>query len=174
MWDPPSCLPAFQALNPSLDCDANGGVLQPVQTVCVEREKDKVGLIPVCLQYYLVQSAETCESIRNVPYPPLAPKEFFRLNPGIKCDRLIPNTDVDGFTGFEACIASSTSYIQGTCPRANAYVVGSGDRCTAIQVKYFRGIKGCYGKVNRYNCIDKLVKSTRVCQVKLRKGVCDN
>ncbi|CAI5515590.1 unnamed protein product [Closterium sp. Naga37s-1] len=61
----------------------------------------QVGLIPVCSQYYLVQSAETCESIRNVPYPPLSPVDFFRLNPGIKCNRLIPKTDVDGFTGFE-------------------------------------------------------------------------
>ncbi|CAI5498120.1 unnamed protein product [Closterium sp. Naga37s-1] len=177
LWDPDSCLPAFQALNPSLDCTANGGLLQPGQTVCVERIKNNVGLIPVCSQYYLVQSAETCESIRNVPYPPLAPKEFFRLNPGIKCDRLIPNTDVDGFTGFEACIASSTSYTQGTCPRANAYVVGTGDRCTGLQVKFFRGIKGCYRKVNGYDCIDKLVKSTRVClpdKVKLKKGKCDN
>ncbi|CAI5982913.1 unnamed protein product [Closterium sp. NIES-65] len=75
MWDPPSCLPAFQALNPSLDCDANGGLLQPGKTVCVERKKDNVGLILVCSQYYLVQSAETCESICNMPYPPLTPKE---------------------------------------------------------------------------------------------------
>ncbi|CAI5988516.1 unnamed protein product [Closterium sp. NIES-64] len=171
------CTAAFQALNPSLDCSANGGLLQPEQAVCVERIKKKVGLIPVCSQYYLVQSAETCESIRNVPYPPLSPVDFFRLNPGIKCNRLIPNTDVGSFTGFEACIASSTSYTQGTCPRANAYVVGTGDRCTAIQVKYFRGIKGCYRKVNGYDCIDKLIKSTRVClpdKIKLQKGVCDN
>ncbi|CAI5470339.1 unnamed protein product [Closterium sp. Yama58-4] len=178
-WSCPSdsCLPAFQALNPSLDCTANGGLLQPEQAVCVERMSDKVGLIPVCSQYYLVQSAETCESIRNVPYPPLSPVDFFRLNPGIKCNRLLPKTDVDGFTGFEACIASSTSYTQGTCPRANAYVVGTGDRCTAIQVKYFRGIKGCYKHINGYDCIDKLVKATRVClpdKVKLAKGVCDN
>ncbi|CAI5470340.1 unnamed protein product [Closterium sp. Yama58-4] len=167
----------FQALNPSLDCTANSGLLQPEQAVCVERETKNVGLIPVCSQYYLVQSAETCESIRNVPYPPLKPIDFFRLNPGIKCNRLLPKTDVDGFTGFEACIASSTSYTQGTCPRANAYVVGTGDRCTALQVKYFRGIKGCYKHINGYDCIDKLVKATRVClpdKVKLQQGVCDN
>ncbi|CAI5982889.1 unnamed protein product [Closterium sp. NIES-65] len=172
-----SCTFKFQALNPSLDCTANGGLLQPEQAVCVERVTEKVGLIPVCSQYYLVQSAETCESIRNVPFPALSPIDFFRLNPGIKCSRLIPKTNVDGFTGFEACIASSTSYTQGKCPRANAYVVGTGDRCTAIQVKFFRGIKGCYRKVNGYDCIDKLVKSTRVClpdKVKLQKGVCDN
>ncbi|CAI5462998.1 unnamed protein product, partial [Closterium sp. Yama58-4] len=172
-----TCTAAFQALNPSLDCTANGGLLQPEQAVCVERRRDKVGLIPVCSQYYLVQSAETCESIRNVPYPPLSPVDFFRLNPGMKCNRLIPDTDVGSFTGFEACIASSTSYTQGTCPRANAYVVGTGDRCTAIQVKYFRGIKGCYKHINGYDCIDKLIKATRVClpdKVKLQKGVCDN
>ncbi|CAI7861196.1 unnamed protein product [Closterium sp. NIES-54] len=91
----------FQALNPSLDCSANGGLLQPEQAVCVERMSDQVGLIPVCSQYYLVQSAETCESICNVPFPPLSPVDFFRLNPGIKCNRLIPNTDVGSFTGFE-------------------------------------------------------------------------
>ncbi|CAI5498448.1 unnamed protein product, partial [Closterium sp. Naga37s-1] len=96
-----TCTTAFQALNPSLDCTANGGLLQPEQTVCEERMRDKVGLIPVCSQYYLVQSAETCESIRNVPYPPLSPVDFFRLNPGMKCNRLIPNTDVGSFTGFE-------------------------------------------------------------------------
>ncbi|CAI5488301.1 unnamed protein product [Closterium sp. Naga37s-1] len=102
------CTAAFQALNPSLDCSANGGLLQPEQAVCVERIKKKVGLIPVCSQYYLVQSAETCESIRNVPYPPLSPVDFFRLNPGMKCNRLIPNTDVGSFTGFEvrACVCS--------------------------------------------------------------------
>ncbi|CAI7921459.1 unnamed protein product [Closterium sp. NIES-53] len=102
-------VPAFQALNPSLDCSANGGLLQPEQAVCVERVTEKVGLIPVCSQYYLVQSAETCESIRNVPYPPLAPMEFFRLNPGIKCNRLIPKTDVDGFTGFQVRVCGSVS-----------------------------------------------------------------
>ncbi|CAI5498118.1 unnamed protein product [Closterium sp. Naga37s-1] len=172
-----ACTAKFQALNPSLDCTANGGLLQPEQAVCVERMSDQVGLIPVCSQYYLVQSAETCDSIRNVPFPALSPVDFFRLNPGIKCNRLIPKTNVDGFTGFEACIASSTSYTQGLCPRANAYVVGTGDRCTGLQVKYFRGIKGCYRKVNGYDCIDKLVKSTRVClpdKVKLKKGKCDN
>ncbi|CAI5467542.1 unnamed protein product [Closterium sp. Yama58-4] len=172
-----ACTAEFQALNPSLDCTANGGLLQPEQAVCVERIRDQVGLIPVCSQYYLVQSAETCESIRNVPFPALSPVDFFRLNRGIKCSRLIPKTNVDGFTGFEACIASSTSYTQGKCPRANAYVVGTGDRCTALQVKYFRGIKGCYKHINGYDCIDKLVKATRVClpdKVKLAKGVCDN
>ncbi|CAI5498456.1 unnamed protein product [Closterium sp. Naga37s-1] len=161
-----TCTAAFQALNPSLDCTANGGLLQPEHAVCVERKRDNVGLIPVCSQNYLVQSAETCKSIRNVPYPPLSPIDFFRLNPGMKCNRLISITDVGIFTGFE-----------GTCPRANAYVVGTGDRCTAIQVKYFRGIKGCYRKVNGYDCIDKLIKATRVClpdKVKLQKGVCDN
>ncbi|CAI5988502.1 unnamed protein product [Closterium sp. NIES-64] len=95
---PPST--PFQALNPSLDCTANGGLLQPEQTVSVERLYN-VLLIPVCSQYYLVQSAETCESIRNVPYPPPKPVDFFCLNPGIKCNRLIPNTDIGSFTGFE-------------------------------------------------------------------------
>ncbi|CAI5988506.1 unnamed protein product [Closterium sp. NIES-64] len=72
-----TCKAAFQALNPSLDRSANGGLLQPEQAVCVERKKDNVRLIPVCSQYYLVQSAETCESIRNVPYPPLSAVDVF-------------------------------------------------------------------------------------------------
>ncbi|CAI5952946.1 unnamed protein product, partial [Closterium sp. NIES-64] len=119
------CIEALLALNPGLNCTAldsgdgggggggagvGGGVsgdgLQPNQVVCVERrgERDAAAggqVIPVCSQYYLVQSAETCESIRNVPSPPLSPLDFFRLNPGMRCSRLVPKTSADSFTGFE-------------------------------------------------------------------------
>ncbi|CAI5977940.1 unnamed protein product [Closterium sp. NIES-65] len=171
------CAAAFQALNPGLDCS---GSLELVgsQAVCVERRAESAAalLIPVCSQFYLVKAGETCDQIRSVPSPPLSPLEFFRLNPGIKCSRLVPKTDVRSLTGFEACIGSSFSFMQGVCPKTRAYVVGTGDRCTGLQVKYFRGIKGCYRKTNGYDCIDKLVKATRVCipdQVKIKAGKCE-
>ncbi|CAI5983545.1 unnamed protein product, partial [Closterium sp. NIES-64] len=159
------CAEAFQALNPGLDCSSSSGELVGSQAVCVERRAESAAalLIPMCSQFYLVQAGETCDQIRSVPSPPLSPLEFFRLNPGIKCSRLVPKTDVGSLTGFEACIGSSFSFMQGVCPKTRAYVVGTGDRCTGLQVKYFRGIKGCYRKTNGYDCIDKLVKSTRVC-----------
>ncbi|CAI6005528.1 unnamed protein product, partial [Closterium sp. NIES-65] len=140
------CIEALLALNPGLNCTAldsgdgggggggagvGGGVsgdgLQPNQVVCVERqgERDAAAggqVIPVCSQYYLVQSAETCESIRNVPSPPLSPLDFFRLNPGMRCSRLVPKTSADSFTGFEACIQSQSSYTAGTCPFSNFYM----------------------------------------------------
>ncbi|CAI5499509.1 unnamed protein product [Closterium sp. Naga37s-1] len=251
------CAAAFQALNPGLDCSGDSnGVLLPSQAVCVERRAESAAalLIPVCSQFYLVQAGETCNQIRSVPSPPLSPLEFFRLNPGIKCSRLVPKTDVGSITGFEtmrticavlsaaahsacmhthlqfhltvmylcaagylptyvlttsmhfspctlspplspcprplpppphphltarqvqACIGSSFSFMQGVCPKTRAYVVGIGDRCTGLQVKYFHGIKGCYRKTNGYDCIDKLVKSTGVCipdQVKIKAGKCE-
>ncbi|CAI5976343.1 unnamed protein product [Closterium sp. NIES-64] len=171
------CAAAFQALNPGLDCSGSGELVGS-QAVCVERRAESAAalLIPVCSQFYLVQAGETCDQIRSVPSPPLSPLEFFRLNPGIKCSRLVPKTDVGSLTGFEACIGSSFSFMQGVCPKTRAYVVGTGDRCTGLQVKYFRGIKGCYRKTNGYDCIDKLVKSTRVCipdQVKIKAGKCE-
>ncbi|CAI5499511.1 unnamed protein product [Closterium sp. Naga37s-1] len=84
------CAAAFQALNPGLDSsDDSNGVLLPSQAVCVERRAESAAalLIPVCSQFYLVQAGETCDQIR--PSPPLSPLEFFRLNPGIKCSRLV-------------------------------------------------------------------------------------
>ncbi|CAI5499536.1 unnamed protein product [Closterium sp. Naga37s-1] len=98
------CAEAFQALNPGLDCSGSGELL-PSQAVCVERRAESAAalLIPVCSQFYLVQAGETCDQIRSVPSPPLSPLEFFRLNPGIKCSRLVPKTDVGSLTGFEVC-----------------------------------------------------------------------
>ncbi|CAI7847489.1 unnamed protein product [Closterium sp. NIES-54] len=129
------CAAAFQALNPGLDCSGSGE-LPGSQAVCVERRAESAAalLIPVCSQFYLVQAGETCDQIRSVPSPPLSPLEFFRLNPGIKCNRLVPKTDVGSLTGFEACIGSSFSFTQGVCPKTRAYVVGTGDRCTGLQV----------------------------------------
>ncbi|CAI6005672.1 unnamed protein product [Closterium sp. NIES-65] len=131
----PECTAALQALNPGVDCSANSGQLPASQAVCVERRAEMAGVVALCSQYYFVESAETCESIRNVPDPPLSRVDFYRLNPGIKCSRLVPKTDVGSFTGFEACVGSTDSLLQGTCPRATAITIGTGDRCTAIQVK---------------------------------------
>ncbi|CAI5488876.1 unnamed protein product, partial [Closterium sp. Naga37s-1] len=96
------CAAAFQALNPGLDCSGSGELVGS-QAVCVERRAESAAalLIPVCSQFYLVQAGETCDQIRSVPSPPLSPLEFFRLNPGIKCSRLVPKTDVGSLTGFE-------------------------------------------------------------------------
>ncbi|CAI5484432.1 unnamed protein product [Closterium sp. Yama58-4] len=170
------CTAAFQALNPGVDCTANSGQLPSSQAVCVERRAEMAGVVALCSQYYYVESAETCESIRNVPDPPLSRVDFYRLNPGIKCSRLVPKTDVGSFTGFEACVGSTESLLQGTCPRSTAITIGTGDRCTAIQVKYFRGVKGCYKRINGYDCIDRLIKGTKVCipsKVKIAKGKCE-
>ncbi|CAI5465067.1 unnamed protein product [Closterium sp. Yama58-4] len=101
----PSCATVIQSLNPGLSCQG-GAQVQPNQAVCVERRAGAAGkggqVIPVCSQYYLVQTAETCDAIRSVPNPPLSPIEFFRLNPGIKCGRLVPDAaGLDLHTGFE-------------------------------------------------------------------------
>ncbi|CAI5483661.1 unnamed protein product [Closterium sp. Yama58-4] len=94
------CAAAFQALNPGLDCSSSSGELPGSQAVCVERRAESAAalLIPVCSQFYLVQAGETCDQIRSVPSPPLSPIDFFRLNPGIKCSRLVPKTDVGNLT----------------------------------------------------------------------------
>ncbi|CAI5499544.1 unnamed protein product, partial [Closterium sp. Naga37s-1] len=101
------CAAAFQALNPGLDCSGSGELVAS-QAVCVERRAESAAalLIPVCSQFYLVQAGETCDQIRSVPSPPLSPLEFFRLNPGIKCSRLVPKTDVGSLTGFEVPLCS--------------------------------------------------------------------
>ncbi|CAI5499532.1 unnamed protein product [Closterium sp. Naga37s-1] len=101
------CAAAFQALNPGLDCSGSGELVGS-QAACVERRAESAAalLIPVCSQFYLVQAGETCDQIRSVPSPPLSPLEFFRLNPGIKCSRLVPKTDVGSLTGFEVSVCS--------------------------------------------------------------------
>ncbi|CAI5973991.1 unnamed protein product [Closterium sp. NIES-64] len=100
----PECTAALQALNPGVDCSANSGQLPASQAVCVERRAEMAGLVALCSQHYFVESAETCESIRNGPNPPLSRVDFYRLNPGIKCNRLVPKTDVGSLTGFEVSL----------------------------------------------------------------------
>ncbi|CAI5470325.1 unnamed protein product [Closterium sp. Yama58-4] len=173
----PACASAFQALNPGLSCSLNSGQLQPNQAVCVERRAASAAeqVIPVCSQYYLVQSGETCDSIRNVPTPALSPLDFFRFNPGIKCNRLVPDTTLDLHTGFEACIQVSGQYTVGVCPRSTAYVAGADDRCSSIQIRFFKGNRGCYKRINGYECLDKISSGSRIClpdQTRIRQGLC--
>ncbi|CAI5484438.1 unnamed protein product, partial [Closterium sp. Yama58-4] len=173
----PACASAFQALNPGLSCSLNSGQLQPNQAVCVERRATSAAeqVIPVCSQYYLVQSGETCDSIRNVPRPALSRLDFFRFNPGIKCNRLVPDTTLDLHTGFEACIQVSSQYTIGICPRSTAYVAGADDRCSSIQIRFFKGNRGCYKRINGYECLDKVSTGSRIClldQTRIRQGVC--
>ncbi|CAI7863508.1 unnamed protein product [Closterium sp. NIES-53] len=174
----PSCAMVIQSLNPSLSCQGGAQVL-PNQAVCVERRAGAAGkgqVIPVCSQYYLVQTAETCDAIRSVPSPPLSPLDFFRLNPGIKCNRLVPDAaGLDLHTGFEACIQVSGEYTAGVCPKTKGLTASGSERCSFIQIKYFRGIRGCYKRINGYDCIDKIPSGAKIClpdQTRIRQGVC--
>ncbi|CAI5488170.1 unnamed protein product [Closterium sp. Naga37s-1] len=170
-----SCATEFQSLNPGLSC-SNGGSVQPNQAVCVERRAGAAGkagqVIPVCSQYYLVQTAETCDAIRSVPSPPLSPLDFFRLNPGIKCNRLVPDAaGLDLHTGFEV----SGEYTVGICPKSKGLTASGSERCSFIQIKYFRGIRGCYKRINGYECVDKIPAGAKIClpdQTRIRQGVC--
>ncbi|GJP38483.1 hypothetical protein CLOM_g22919 [Closterium sp. NIES-68] len=181
------CAVAFQGLNRALTCtdtsSSSGDSLTPGQVVCVERreEGEEEGggaldlLIPVCLQTYLVQGGESCEAVRSVPNPPLSALEFYRLNPGIQCNRLIPPTSAGGFTGFEVCIQGSTSYSTGVCPRSSFHTVVNNDRCGMIQFNYFNGIKDCFRRINGYPCLDPLQRGTLICSrdpKKIKKGRC--
>ncbi|CAI5488282.1 unnamed protein product [Closterium sp. Naga37s-1] len=159
-----------ESLNPGLSCSLNSGQLQPSQAVCVERRAASAAeqVIPVCSQYYLVQSGETCDSIRNVPTPALSWLDFFRFNPGIKCNRLVPVTNLDLHTGFEVRAV-------GVCQRSKAYVAGADDRCSSIQIRFFKSNRGCYKRINGYECLDKISSGSRIClpdQTRIRQGVC--
>ncbi|CAI6005373.1 unnamed protein product [Closterium sp. NIES-64] len=175
----PSCATVVQSLNPGFSCQG-GAQVQPNQAVCVERRAGAAGkagqVIPVCSQYYLVQTAETCDAIRSVPSPPLSPLDFFRLNPGIKCNRLVPDAaGLDLHTGFEACIQVSGEYTVGICPKSKGLTASGSERCSFIQIKYFRGIRGCYKRINGYECIDKIPSGAKIClpdQTRIRQGVC--
>ncbi|CAI6005430.1 unnamed protein product [Closterium sp. NIES-65] len=110
-----------------------GTQVLPTQAVCVERWAGawRGQVISVCSQYYLVQSGEMCEAIRAVPSPPLSPLDLFRLNPGIKCSRLVPNTaGLDLHTGFECWrwALASRWRLRPPLALALAPAVGAGDR----------------------------------------------
>ncbi|CAI5947120.1 unnamed protein product [Closterium sp. NIES-65] len=77
---------AFQALNPAVDCS----FLKPSQAVCFERDPGVANVTVVCDQYYWARLNDTCDSIRQLAEPPLSPVDFYRLNPGVNCNLLIP------------------------------------------------------------------------------------
>ncbi|CAI5458510.1 unnamed protein product, partial [Closterium sp. Yama58-4] len=80
------CEAAFQALNPAVNCSS----LSPSQAVCLERDPGKANVTVVCDQYYRARLSDTCDSIRQLAEPPLSPVAFYRLNPGVNCNQLIP------------------------------------------------------------------------------------
>ncbi|CAI5989225.1 unnamed protein product [Closterium sp. NIES-65] len=80
------CEAAFQALNPAVDCSS----LKPSQAVCIERDPGVANVTLVCDQYYRARLNDTCDSIRQLAEPPLSPVDFYRLNPGVNCNQLIP------------------------------------------------------------------------------------
>ncbi|CAI5458532.1 unnamed protein product, partial [Closterium sp. Yama58-4] len=80
------CEAAFQALNPAVNCSS----LSPSQAVCLERDPAKANVTVVCDQYYRARLSDTCDSIRQLAEPPLSPVDFYRLNPGVNCNQLIP------------------------------------------------------------------------------------
>ncbi|CAI5978160.1 unnamed protein product, partial [Closterium sp. NIES-64] len=88
------CEAAFQALNPAVDCSS----LRPSQAVCIERDPGVANVTVVCDQYYRAHLNDTCDSIRQLAEPPLSPVAFYRLNPGLNCNQLIPLKKYSGST----------------------------------------------------------------------------
>ncbi|CAI5947018.1 unnamed protein product [Closterium sp. NIES-65] len=88
------CEAAFQALNPAVDCSS----LRPSQAVCIERDPGVANVTVVCDQYYRARLNDTCDSIRQLAEPPLSPVDFYRLNPGVNCNQLIPLKKYSGST----------------------------------------------------------------------------
>ncbi|CAI5978186.1 unnamed protein product [Closterium sp. NIES-64] len=89
-----ACEAAFQALNPAVDCSS----LRPSQAVCIERDPGVANVIVVWHQYYRARLNDTCDSIRQLAEPLLSPVDFYRLNPGVKCNQLIPLKDYSSST----------------------------------------------------------------------------
>ncbi|GJP59109.1 hypothetical protein CLOP_g7658 [Closterium sp. NIES-67] len=153
-----ACGEAVVGLNPGLDCAALTGS----QAVCVEREESKAGVVAVCEQQYELQGSGGCDAARMAVDPPLSPLEFHRLNPGINCNTRLPTASIEGYSQRMVCIHSSTSYKSGTCP-GDSYSMAAGDSCSMMDVKEFASIKGCYRKLNGFECIDKMPVGTTVC-----------
>ncbi|GJP31227.1 hypothetical protein CLOM_g10159 [Closterium sp. NIES-68] len=169
-----ACEAAFQALNPAVDCWS----LKPSQAVCVERDPSKANLTVVCDQYYRARLNDTCHSIAQLAEPPLSPVDFYRLNPGVNCNQLIPvkNYSRPATTfGAEVCIGSATNFSAGICSRTSTYTISPGDDCKYIHLKYFYSIKGCYRRLNGYECVDKLKPGAKICTPspkRARTGTC--
>ncbi|CAI5947041.1 unnamed protein product [Closterium sp. NIES-65] len=164
-----ACEAAFQALNPAVDCSS----LRPSQAVCIERDPGVANVTVVCDQYYRARLNDTCDSIRQLAEPPLSPVAFYRLNPGVNCNQLIPlkNHSRSATTfGAEVCIGSITNFTAGMCSRTSTYTISPGDDCKYINVKYFYSIKGCYRRMNGYECVDKLKPGVKICTPSANKA----
>ncbi|CAI5458534.1 unnamed protein product [Closterium sp. Yama58-4] len=162
------CEMAFQALNPAVNCSS----LSPSQAVCLERDPAKANVTVVCDQYYRAHLSDTCDSIRQLAEPPLSPVDFYRLNPGVNCNQLIPvkNYSRSATTfGAEVCIGSVTNFTAGICSRTSTYTISPGDDCKYIELKYFYSIKGCYRRMNGYECV-KLKPGVRICTPSMKKA----
>ncbi|CAI7854096.1 unnamed protein product [Closterium sp. NIES-54] len=163
------CEAAFQALNPAVNCSS----LRPSQAMCIERDPRVANVTVVCDQYYRARLNDTCDSIRQLAEPPLSPVDFYRLNPGVNCNQLIPlkNHSRSATTfGAEVCIGSVTNFTAGICSRASTYTISPGDDCKYINVKYFYSIKGCYRRMNGYECVDKLRPGVTICTPNAKKA----
>ncbi|CAI5479401.1 unnamed protein product [Closterium sp. Yama58-4] len=163
------CGAAFQALNPAVNCSS----LSPSQAVCLERDPAKANVTVVCDQYYRARVSDTCDSIRQLAEPPLSPVAFYRLNPGVNCNQLIPVKNYSHSTttfGAEVCIGSVTNFTAGVCSRTSTYTISPGDDCKYINVKYFYSIKGCYRRMNGYECVDKLRPGVKICTPSANKA----
>ncbi|CAI5978174.1 unnamed protein product [Closterium sp. NIES-64] len=153
-----ACEEALVGLNPGLDCAALTGR----QAVCVEREESKAGMVAVCDRQYEMEGSDGCDSARMDVNPPLSPLEFYRLNPGINCNNRLPTATIQGFSQRKVCIHSSTRFRIGTCP-GGTYNISAGDTCAKIDVLGFSSIKGCYRKINGFECLEKTPAGTIVC-----------
>ncbi|CAI5458521.1 unnamed protein product, partial [Closterium sp. Yama58-4] len=166
-----ACEEALVGLNPGLDCAALTGR----QAVCVEREESKAGMVAVCdQQYEMGRGDDGCDAARMVVNPPLSPLEFYRLNPGINCNNHLPTATFEGFSQRKVCIHSSVKFRIGTCP-GGTYNILAGDTCDKIDVLGFSSIKGCYRKMNGFECLEKMPVGTTICTPDVssaRVGIC--
>ncbi|CAI5479411.1 unnamed protein product [Closterium sp. Yama58-4] len=152
------CGEALVGLNPGLDCAA----LKGRHAVCVEREESNAGVVAVCEEQYELQGSGGCDAAMTAVDPSLSPLEFYRLNPGINCDNRLPIASVEGYSQRKVCIGSSIWHKTGICP-GGTYSVAAGDSCAMIDVKGFASIKGCYRKINGFECLEKMPPGTIVC-----------
>ena len=88
---------SFSSLNPGINCASNPN-LAASQILCLERDPSKLGFNPPCTATHRVQRQETCDYLRSLgtqTFPDgmvsrLSWLEFYRLNPGLVCNRLTP------------------------------------------------------------------------------------
>ncbi|CAI5527913.1 unnamed protein product [Closterium sp. Naga37s-1] len=98
------------ALNPGINCTDSTVWNAPCvnQQLCVAKGSGGSDLpkLPMCTNWYTVQSGDTCESIMK-DYA-LNQTAFFSLNPGVGCDSLFPSVGGGAFgwsgDGVQVCV----------------------------------------------------------------------